>query len=198
MKQISKLMEEDPDADSEDGRILKSLADDISEYEKHTVVKFDLENMQWQQEVHRYRMSTEMWYRVNMYAHQTFWGALRWIKDIRYNLRRAKWYFVRGKRGWAPNDTWELSGYLETVIKESLRYMADNANGWPGTERFPTYESWQEFLREVSQSIEDYQKEDDDCEYDDIMAKAAKETAAYEAMQGKLHELVDVWSALWD
>ena len=59
--------------------------------------------------------------------------AIRRIpSNIRRNIREFREVFIRGKRGWAPSDTWNLDVYLARVIGESLNHLADSTYGWPG------------------------------------------------------------------
>lgn len=40
-------------------------------------------------------------------------------------------YFIRGKRGWASSDVWNLSDYLSTIIKETVLNLKKQAHGYP-------------------------------------------------------------------
>jgi hypothetical protein len=48
-------------------------------------------------------------------------------------IREIKEFFIRGKRGWAPSDTWSLDAYLSKVIYESLLYLQKTQCGYPIT-----------------------------------------------------------------
>lgn len=52
--------------------------------------------------------------------------------EIKWQCRRLKCFFIRGKKGWSEIDVWNLHDYLSTVISESSK---DLLNGYAG---FPT------------------------------------------------------------
>ena len=67
------------------------------------------------------------------------------FEDTWLNLKAA---WQRATRGWANRDTWNLDGYLLEILPEMIDYLAEHAHGYPGEHAgFPTFESWQEFLR---------------------------------------------------
>lgn len=67
------------------------------------------------------------------------------FEDTWLNLKAA---WQRVTRGWADRDTWSLDNYLLEILPEMIEYLAEHTHGYPGEHAgFPTYESWQEFLR---------------------------------------------------
>lgn len=46
-------------------------------------------------------------------------------------LRPIKWFWQRGRRGWADCDTWALDHYLEGILSEALSYLGDHRMGSP-------------------------------------------------------------------
>ncbi len=79
--------------------------------------------------------------------------------DFDYWFRRTfKYFFQRGRRGWAENDTWGLKDYLAKVIYESLEFLANNNSGHPCDY---TQESWEEKLKEISKAFKDYYEYED-------------------------------------
>lgn len=85
------------------------------------------------------------------YTLQSKWSSFR------YFFRRIYWFFLRGKKGWAPNDTWNLNNSLARVIAEQLKYLAHHSNGYPGTF---TEQSWTDYLLDIAKSFDEY------CNYD--------------------------------
>ena len=83
-----------------------------------------------------------------------YWFHQKW-SNISYPFRKVYWFFLRGKNGWVPNDTWDLDSYLARVISESLKHLAETSNGWPCSNEFPTFESWKEYLLKLSKAFED-------------------------------------------
>jgi len=78
----------------------------------------------------------------------------RFVLDIPYNLRKVKWFFQRGKRGWADCDTWGIDYYLARIIPEMLRHMQENAHSYPGYGKASTYGKWIDLLEEMIEGWE--------------------------------------------
>lgn len=76
------------------------------------------------------------------------------IKDIPYNLRKIKWFFQRGKRGWADCDTWGLDHYLARIMPEMLRYLQENLHSYPGYDEASTCGKWYDILEELIEGWE--------------------------------------------
>jgi len=51
--------------------------------------------------------------------------------EIKWQLRRLKCYFVRGKKGWSEIDVWDLHDYLSRVISESSKELLTGYAGFP-------------------------------------------------------------------
>ena len=75
----------------------------------------------------------------------------KWIKEVRINIRNA---WRRATKGFAPIDAYEFCDYLPRVTAEILHFLADHAHGSPANERFPTYESWADWLRNTADVLE--------------------------------------------
>lgn len=58
------------------------------------------------------------------------YAVIRHAREIPWHIRRVKYFFVRGWKGWAPMDTWSFDSYLSRVISEGLKHMAENSNGY--------------------------------------------------------------------
>ncbi len=88
--------------------------------------------------------------------HEMYYLNIKY-SDFDYWLRRTfKYFWQRGYRGWAENDTWGLDSYLTKVIYESIDYLASYTNGYPGI--YKSFEEWQNKLKEVSQAFKDYEE----------------------------------------
>lgn len=59
----------------------------------------------------------------------------------------------RAKYGVANVDTWCFHDYAGIVLANGLRVLANESHGWPGTEEYPTFESWQDKLNEMADKL---------------------------------------------
>ena len=78
----------------------------------------------------------------------------RFVTEIPYNLRRIKWFFQRGKRGWADCDTWGVDYHLAKIVPEMLRHLQENAHGYPGYGAASTPGKWYDLLEEMIEGWE--------------------------------------------
>jgi len=60
----------------------------------------------------------------------------------------------RSKYGIAQADIICLHDYLGLILANGLRLLAEYEHGWPGTEEFPTPESWEAKLIEIAEKLE--------------------------------------------
>ena len=97
--------------------------------------------------------------------------------------RTVKAFFMRGRRGWAPSDTWNLDRYWAKMMGESLAHLAEHTHGWPGEgSGWESMESWQAEMRLHAGVLQAYSKD----------------------WEGKvevgptLHRLSEIWGHLWD
>lgn len=61
-------------------------------------------------------------------------------------FREIKWFFQRGKRGWADCDTWSLDHYITSWMPEALKYFKENCHGYPAN---ISREEWDNILKEM-------------------------------------------------
>ena len=88
----------------------------------------------------------KIWYDVLVQVY--YWIARI---DLFYEFRKFRWFFVRGWKGWAPNDTWCFHGYLAKVIKEGCQHLKEIQHGHPGN---MTEEEWDKILDEIIWSFD--------------------------------------------
>lgn len=79
----------------------------------------------------------------------------KWVQELIGNIRAA---YRRVRYGWCYMDVWELGYWLLEILPPMLRHMAEHGCGYPGDEEFPTYESWQTWLRKMADDIESVQE----------------------------------------
>lgn len=104
------------------------------------------------------------------------WFSSYWWKDLLsypfYDFwRDCKTFYLRGRYGWAPRDTWNLESHLARTLAGTLNHLADHTHGVPAT--YPTgktlpqdvategvYDSafilWQKDLRRWAKTFDDY------------------------------------------
>lgn len=86
-----------------------------------------------------------------------------WWNNIKVFFRHFKWAYQRATRGFADCDVWNLDGSILEYLSGTLNHLADYHWGYPGDERFPTDESWTEFLKDMAQKF--YQANEDNAFY---------------------------------
>ncbi len=99
-----------------------------------------------------------------------------WYYEIRHQVRRVASFFIRGRRGWAPMDTWSLDRHVLKIMSEGMRHLAEHAHGFPSwipeeynldtNENGETidfdaaFECWQKWLHEQADWIDWYIADD--------------------------------------
>lgn len=59
----------------------------------------------------------------------------------------------RARYGWTYSDVWNFNSWFLEIIPDMLDYLSEHGCGYPGDEEFPTYESWQKWLKEQAVAI---------------------------------------------
>lgn len=54
------------------------------------------------------------------------------VGKLPYTLRRVKWFWQRGVRGYSDNYAWDIRSHIASVLLGSLTVMRDHLNGYPG------------------------------------------------------------------
>ena len=68
-------------------------------------------------------------------------------------LRRVRHAAQRLRRGWDDTSTYDLAGSLTTRLADQLEHLAESTHGWPDSEEYPTFESWQAELRHQARQL---------------------------------------------
>ena len=53
------------------------------------------------------------------------------IRRIKEKIREVRWFWQRGRRGWADVDMWNLHSYLEGILADCLPILSEIAHGSP-------------------------------------------------------------------
>ena len=78
---------------------------------------------------------------------------INWWRNIKLFFRQFKWAWQRATRGFADCDVWNLDSSILNYLSGTLKYLSENAVGWPGDKQFPKYEDWTTFLKEMSEKF---------------------------------------------
>jgi hypothetical protein len=137
-----------------------------------------------------------------------YYVVRRFVLDIPYQLRRIKWFFQRGRRGWAHNDTWDLDSYLCSWMPDALRHLAEGVHGCPAElydkEDDDACHRWREILIQMADGfeaarrvVEDQNYTEVDGEYD-LEISCAKDDADREKFKAAIALFEKYFFNLWD
>lgn len=76
-----------------------------------------------------------------------------WWSNIKLFFRQFKWAWQRAIRGFADCDIWSLDCSILNYLSGTLKQLSETAAGWSGDWRFPEYEDWTSFLKEMSEKF---------------------------------------------
>jgi hypothetical protein len=118
----------------------------------------------------------------------------RWWRDHnpRQTCREIKWFYQRGKRGWADCDTWGLDSHLSRVIRDSVDYLRTHTHGHPGD---ITEQEWEDILLEISVGM---QATLDLIELNYDTSDKGQEQLLMSLHKRSLHLVKERWFSLWD
>lgn len=154
-----------------------------------------------------------------------YWARQRWDRRFRHDhiqpflgrwKRRlsaprrwviaARRFITRGRRGWAPSDTWGMDDYICRVIGEMTAHLKEHTHGhpcqgvtecWRSTPDNPRecncQERWNETLDKISGPLLAYRTHWDEDTY-----KAGQDQKIIEAAQDALRLLADHLPSMWD
>lgn len=74
------------------------------------------------------------------------------IRDIPWKLKQVKFFYQRGRRGWADCDVWGMDYYLARVIPGMLKDLRKNHNGYPAT--LETDNEWVAIINKIIAGFE--------------------------------------------
>lgn len=79
------------------------------------------------------------------------WRNIRnWPDNVKMFFKHFKWAYQRATKGFCDMDIWNLDSSILDYLAGTIEQLADIASGYPGDTRFPTPESWDEFLRSMA------------------------------------------------
>ncbi len=70
--------------------------------------------------------------RNRKWYHDAWWwvryGVWQWLEE---RPRAIRWFFQRGRRGWADLDSWNFHAYVAGVIAGAVDHLGEIAHGYP-------------------------------------------------------------------
>ena len=149
-----------------------------------------------------------------------------WGRNIRLFFRQFKWAYQRITRGFCDFDVWDFDYYLTSVMAQGIKHLADTTHSYPGNNEFPTYESWKDYLYEITNKLNFSLRDDLPNEYEEEWLKGwekngldsinnrtpeeeeisrkyleieqKNDVLRNQALSEALDMIVHVYSALWD
>jgi len=111
-------------------------------------------------------------------------------RAIGYNIknffRNIRWSAQRITKGYCAKDAWDIDYHLSALIAAMLEDLAKNSHTYPGNEEFPTPESWEKYLLELSHDF--YRL--NECTYDKNLSEEERDAIFL--------RLSKIWHNLWD
>ena len=109
----------------------------------------------------------------------TYWCPWKypsnWPSNFRVFFRQFKWAYQRITKGYCDFDYWDWDTWMSQLIAQSLKELADKTHGYPGTDQFPTYESWKDYLYNIVNLLEFSLRDDLPNEYEEAWMKKWEE-----------------------
>lgn len=84
------------------------------------------------------------------------------IKALAYLGKNCYSAYMRVTRGWCYMDVWNMSDWVLDMWPEMLEHLAEKGCAYPGTDEFPTPESWKNWLREQANLLRSAREEEQD------------------------------------
>lgn len=108
-----------------------------------------------------------------------------WIRNARMFFRQFKWAYQRVTRGYSDPDWYDADVYISRLFTQILRKLADEGMGYPGTEEFPTPESWKDYLYKIIYYFNYSLQDNLPNEYEDAWLKTWEDKPIEEQFNGK-------------
>jgi len=128
-------------------------------------------------------------YSSNLFE-KIWWPTRRFFLDIPYNIKKIKWFWQRGTRGWADCDCWDMGYYLAKIIVPMLKHLKKNKIGYPGYGKASTSEKWDALLNEMVEAFEAAKRVIDDDYYKEVSGDSI------EAIHNATREEIIKWGEL--
>lgn len=93
------------------------------------------------------------------------YGYLSWrrpIHNIGQFFRNIRYAYQRITKGYCDYDLWSLYNYYTVLFNSTLNELVDTTHGWPQSDKFPEFEDWQKYIKDIAQH---FQNSDEDYKY---------------------------------
>lgn len=74
----------------------------------------------------------------------------KFFKELYWNFRYG---WQRATKGYCNMDKWNFDTWFLEIVPDMLDELAESGCGYPGTEEFPTAESWKTFLHNLASDL---------------------------------------------
>ena len=106
-------------------------------------------------------------------------------------LRRIKWFWQRGHRGWAECDTWDFDSYLAGVLAGGITCLAENGRGHPCKEEPDKCDHGKAWKAELVEAAERFRKLHEDSFGADFEGKNKAQDEAFQWLARRVGHLWD-------
>lgn len=80
------------------------------------------------------------------------WNIQYYYRELRYLLRKPKYFIQRGLRGYSDEDLWNLGDYYQELIVKSLNDFSKIKSGYPS--QYKDVFQWRKEIKENADKIE--------------------------------------------
>ena len=111
-----------------------------------------------------------------------YWGEnirnpFAWMRDKKHELKNL---WLRYTRGVGCCDLFSYDGYIAKVMARDLRIFKAKNFAYPGDDEFKTFEDWQNYIQEIIDGLDSFDKIDwdaKDCFEQENKARLAQDEA---------------------
>ncbi len=133
-----------------------------------------------------------------LFSDEPIYVVQRWWEFITKGMwREIKWFFQRGKRGYAEEDCWSLDNYLISWLPQAIRELKKNIHGHPISDEVKNTNDWKRILEKIARGFESKRKQEN------ITWKKTKDfDSKYKELQKEFEEGMKLFTKyfqnLWD
>lgn len=122
------------------------------------------------------------------------WPFKFWWERVTDIPNKIKYFFQRGIRGYADEDTWSIDWYISSWLPQAIKELRDRKIGYPGIKGM-TSKKWSTILTEIADGFEADRKYNN-LEFDFMNKKQCEKLIQKKDRGMKL--FVKWYNSLWD